>query len=124
MVDSWCKPDATVPSPDLRAGDEPRRAACFVSRIRSEQCRKDKTHPAKRFPNFALDSRIDCNEKIFMARMLSPMAARTELAGLLKELDRVRDLLQGGGEEKGLVADVTRAQARILYTRIRQHCRE
>ena len=78
----------------------------------------------QRFPNFALDSRIDCNEKIFMARMLSPMAARTELAGLLKELDRVRELLQGERDEKSLVADVMRAQASILQTRLRQHCRE
>jgi hypothetical protein len=54
-------------------------------------------------------------------RKLSETAAKTELAGLLKELLRVRELLEDEGSEKSLVADVMRAQLSILQTRIRQH---
>ncbi len=59
-----------------------------------------------------------------MQRPMSDMAARTELAALLKELERVRCLLEEEGTEQSLVADVMRTQYGILQARIRQHCRE
>jgi hypothetical protein len=59
-----------------------------------------------------------------MERALTPMAAKVELNELLKEVDRVRGLLEEEGSEKSLVADVMRTQLSILQTRIRQHCRE
>lgn len=57
-----------------------------------------------------------------MERRLSEMAAKTELAALLKEVDRVRSLLEEEGSERSLVGDVMRAQLGILQARIRQHC--
>lgn len=59
-----------------------------------------------------------------MERTLSQTAARTELAALMKESERVRCLLEEEGSEKSLVADVMRMQLGILQARIRQHCRE
>lgn len=57
-------------------------------------------------------------------RTLSEMAAKTELAGLLKEVERVRSLLADEGSKRSLVGDVMRTQLAILHTRIRQHCKQ
>jgi hypothetical protein len=57
-----------------------------------------------------------------MERALSEMAAKTEFAALLREVDRVRSLLEDEGSERSLVGDVMRTQLGILQARVRQHC--
>lgn len=72
----------------------------------------------------SLGSNRERSKRPTMERTLSRTTAKTELAALMREYERVRCLLEEEGSEKSLVADVMRMQLGIVQARIRQHCRE